>query len=111
MSNIIDVKVRSLNGGVQTLVFFDNGYGASVVQHKYSYGGDRGLFEIAVIIGNTDRWNICYSTDITDDVLGYLKDSDVADVLEQISALPKVSTVLDPIGEMADELLEMTKHE
>lgn len=91
MSNIIDVKVRSLNGGVQTLVFFSNGYGASVVQHKYSYGGDRGLFEIAVLIGNMDKWNITYDTHITGDVLGYQNDDDVKNVLQQIRELPSIN--------------------
>lgn len=89
MSNFTDVKVRSLNGGTQTVVFFDNGYGASVVQHKYSYGGDRGLFEIAVLLGNMDKWDICYSTDITDDVLGYLNDDEVAETLNKIKELKK----------------------
>ena len=94
MSKITDVVIRSLNGGVQTLVFFDNGYGASVVQHKYSYGGDEGLFEIAVLEGNKKNWEICYSTDITDDVLGYLNDKRVEDTLLEISELPYSSQVI-----------------
>ena len=28
---------------------FDNGYGASVVCHSGSYGGNKGLYEIAVL--------------------------------------------------------------
>lgn len=87
MKNITDVIVRSLNGGVQTIVFFGNGYGASVVKHDFSYGSDMGLFEIAVIKGNKNEWEICYDTDITGDVLGYQNDNDVANVLEQISDL------------------------
>lgn len=91
MSNIIDVIVRSLNGGTQTLVFFSNGYGASVVRHRFSYGGDRGLFEIAVLAGNADNWNITYDTHITDDVLGYLNDDDVKNTLQQIRELPSAN--------------------
>ena len=88
MKAITDVIVRSLNGGTQTLVFFENGYGASVVKHNFSYGSDEGLFEIAVLAGSKDNWRITYDTDITEDVLGYLNDNDVANVLEQISDLP-----------------------
>ena len=91
MSYIIDVIVRSLNGGTQTLVFFSNGYSASVVKHKWSYCGDRDLFEIAVLTGNADKWDITYGTDITDDVLGYLTDDDVKNALQQIRELPSIN--------------------
>lgn len=89
MSEINDVIVRTINGnsGVQTLVFFSNGYGASVVKHPWSYGNQEGLFEIAVLIGDKSEWEICYTTVITDDVLGYLTDADVADVLQKIRNL------------------------
>ena len=95
MSNIIDVIVRSINGGTQTLVFFSNGYGASIVKHRWSYGGDRDLFEIAVLTGNADMWNITYDTDITDDVLGYQTDDDVKNVLQQIRELPSIIDYVD----------------
>ena len=87
MSEITNVIVRCLNGGTQTLVFFSNGFGASVVKHQWSYGNEQGLFEIAVLIGNVDDWKICYDTYITDDVLGYQTDADVADVLQKIRDL------------------------
>ena len=89
MSEIKDVIVRTINGnsGVQTLVFFSNGYGASVVKHPWSYGNQEGLFEMAVLIGDKSKWEICYTTYITDDVLGYLTDADVASYLEKIREL------------------------
>ena len=54
-----------------------------------SYGGGNDLFEIAVLKGNKDNWQICYDTYITNDVLGWQDDNDVANVLEEISKLPK----------------------
>ncbi len=71
-------------GGVQARITFDNGYGASVVKTPHSYGGDRGLYELAVL--GTDG-HLTYDTPITDDVIGYLRDIDVTDVMEKIQQL------------------------
>jgi hypothetical protein len=71
-------------GGVQARIQFDNGYGASVVKTPYSYGGDRGLYELAVL--GTDG-HLTYDTPITGDVIGYLRDIDVTDVMEKIQQL------------------------
>jgi hypothetical protein len=78
-------KTQSLNGGVQRKYAFANGYGASVVRHDFSYGGRSGLWELAVI-GKDDR--LCYTTPITDDVIGWLDDDAVDELLAQIEALP-----------------------
>ena len=69
--------------GIQYLVFYPNGYGASIVQHKYSYGGDKGLYELAIFKDG----EICYDTPITDDVIGYLRPEDVTDVMERVEKL------------------------
>ena len=71
-------------GGVQARITFDNGYGASVVKTPYSYGGDRGLYELAVL--NTDG-HLTYDTPVTNDVIGYLRDIDVTEVMEKIQQL------------------------
>lgn len=79
---------RNIHDGSQTIHKFDNGYGASVVFHSGSYGSDQGLKELAVIkFYDGDKWHLCYDTEITDDVLGYLTNEDVADLLVQIEAL------------------------
>jgi hypothetical protein len=77
----------------QTLYQFDNGYGASVVDH--GYGSENGLYEIAVlgIDGNID-----YTTPITDDVLGWLTEDDVEKVLGDIAALPKLGFIDDVLA-------------
>lgn len=79
---------REFDNGVQKIYKFDNRYGASVIRHDFSYGSEQGLWELAVMTFNeTGGSHICYSTDITDDVLGYLTDEDVLNTLEQIKAL------------------------
>jgi hypothetical protein len=87
MSTFKTLPSNQINDGIQYLAFYPNGYGASIVQHKYSYGNDQGLWEVAVIKGTEEDWNICYDTPITSDVLGYLSEADVEDVLLQIEAL------------------------
>jgi hypothetical protein len=77
-------------GGVQKLFRFPNGYGASVVQFPYSYGGDRGLWELAVIRysgEDNDSFSLTYDTPITNDVLGHLNEQDVDALLDQVAAL------------------------
>lgn len=78
---------NQINDGVQYLTFYPNGYGASIVQHKYSYGGNIGLWELAVIKGTEEEWDICYTTPITNDVLGYLEEAEVDELLIKIETL------------------------
>lgn len=70
--------------GTQDLYEFKNGYTASVIQTPYSYGGDQGLFELAVIYND----ELVYDTPITDDVIGYLTPEAVQEILQKISELP-----------------------
>jgi hypothetical protein len=70
--------------GKQCIVQFQNGYGASIVQGPHTYGGTKGLYELAVF-GKDGQ--ISYSTPITDDVLGYLTEEDVEKTLTDIKNL------------------------
>jgi hypothetical protein len=75
--------IEDLKGKVGR-ISFDNGYGASVVSHQYSYGGRAGLFELAVLDKNG---KLTYDTPITSDVKGYLTPKDVTEILIQIQGL------------------------
>ena len=70
--------------GKKARMDFENGYGVSVVSHTYSYGGKDGLFEIAVL---DKDGNLTYDTPVTNDVIGYLTEEDVTDVLKQVQEL------------------------
>jgi hypothetical protein len=70
--------------GVQAIIQFTNGFGASVVKTPYSYGGSQGKYELAV----TDSdGRLCYSTEVTNDVVGYLSPDEVTEYLRQIQIL------------------------
>lgn len=70
---------------IQHLYLFANGYGASVVQNRYSYGHYDGLYELMVLKDAIP----CYDTPITRDVIGYLTADEVTELLRQIEELPK----------------------
>jgi len=81
--NDLDFQPMQFEVGIQARIFFDNGYGASVIKSPHSYGGNQGLYELAVIKDNAIR----YDTPITDDVIGYLTEDDVTNYLGQIQNL------------------------
>jgi len=88
-------------GGIQKVYKFPNGYGASVIQHKGSYGYQKGLWEVAVLFHGElcyyqkGLWEVavlfhgelCYDTEITEDVIGHLNDPQVDNVLGKIFRL------------------------
>lgn len=70
--------------GKKARMHFENGYGVSVVSHTYSYGGPAGLYEIAVLDSDD---NLTYDTPVTSDVIGYLSEQEVTDVMKQVQEL------------------------
>jgi hypothetical protein len=68
--------------------FYQNGYGISIISNEFSYGGRDGLFEIAVLIGDEDNYELCYTTHIASDVIGYLSPEEVNGIIEEIKKLP-----------------------
>lgn len=82
-----DIKFEMMDSfydGVRSNTMFDNGYGISVVRHRYSYGGPSGLYEIAVLGEDGD---ITYNTPITSDVIGYLTPKEVTEIMVKVQEL------------------------
>lgn len=84
--------LTDFRNGVQYLFKFPNNRGASVIKHTSSYGYSEDLWELGVIRFGTDDdvWGLDYETEITNDVIGYLTDEDVQDLLKRIKELDTV---------------------
>ena len=85
------LSIEDMCNGVHYVFKFDNGYGASVIKHDYSYGHDMDRWELAVInfwmIDEPNHYDLEYNTPITDDVIGYLTDEEVRNYLQKIKEL------------------------
>jgi hypothetical protein len=76
-------------GGVQGRMDFENGFGVSVVKTPYTYGGDRGLYELAVFKDG----HIHYDNPVANgDVVGYLREEDVTDAMAVVQKFEKIIT-------------------
>lgn len=74
----------------QLLYKFANGYGASVITG--GYGSSNCPYELAVVkFDPENNWDLCYDTEITSDVLGWLTTNEVLDLLNRIEDLPQVN--------------------
>ena len=67
----------------QARLFFDNGYGVSVITGPAA----KGNFEIAILKGTEKKCGICYDTGITDDVIACNTKEDITDVMRQVQEL------------------------
>ena len=87
MKTFKDLEFKQLPdlSGIYCRIMFENGFGASIVKHKYSYGGGAGLYEIAVL--DDINGSPIYYTSVTDDVLGHLSEDDVMFHLNEIKNL------------------------
>ena len=70
------------NGGLSAKLEFDNGYGVSVINGKGTYTND-GQYELAVL----KNGNITYDTDITSDVIGFLSEDEVSEIMKKVQEL------------------------
>ena len=88
MDFLKELPSKVINNGIQYIYKAANNYGASIVRHSFSYGNKKGLWELAVTkYDSDDNWDLCYDTPITSDVLGWLTEQEVNDLLVKISEL------------------------
>ena len=80
----LEFKPHAMGEGVASRLSFDNSYGVSVVRTSWTYGGKEGLYELAVL---DKHGNLTYDTPVTNDVIGYLSEDEVSDIMEQVQKL------------------------
>ena len=75
-------------GGIQAVKTFPNGWGVSVIQTRFSYGGNRGLYELAVL-GKGGLLH--YDNNVANgDVRGYLTIEDVESLATEVESYDEI---------------------
>ena len=83
-----DISETHGEGAIQAYVDLGNGFDASVVKHKFSYGSEKGLYEMGVFDNQRTGMNaMCDPLDWGDTVKGWLAPEDVEKELELLEAL------------------------
>jgi hypothetical protein len=90
MKTFKDLEFRGASLSKQAMIFFDNGYGATVVQQQSIISGREVLYDIGVLKGNEEINRLCFDTPITSDVIGRCDEDEITKILKQIQELPKV---------------------
>ena len=74
--------------GVRAAVYFVNDYGASIICGPHSYGGSRGLYEMALLLNGQVISPLIVSDEVRNNVIGWLTPEQVTVLLGKIEALP-----------------------
>ena len=83
-----DISETHGENAIQAYVELGNGFDVSVVKHKFSHGGEKGLYEIGIF--DAQRYGVdamCDPLDWGDTVKGWLAPEDVDKELELLEAL------------------------
>jgi len=83
----LEFHLNRPHGPHRAQVAFPNGYVASVIRGSQTFGGEDGLYEMAVM----HEGRLDYSTPLTSDVLGGLSEEEVTKYLAQLADLPPKS--------------------
>ena len=79
--NDLEFNQHPIGMGVQARMEFDNGFEVSVVKGPHTYGGDAGLYELAVFKDG----ELHYDNPVADgDVRGYLSEEEVSNLMLEI---------------------------
>jgi hypothetical protein len=89
MKEFKDLEFEQDDMGENAFEIFPNHYGISVIRGPYTYGGKKGLYEIAVLRMTPEMKysEICYDTSVSNDVVGNLTPEGVTEYMKLIQKL------------------------
>ena len=79
----LEFKPHTSGYGSRARIDFNNGYGASIVFGNMFYSNGIDTYELAVMKDG----DLCYSSGITNDVIGYITKDEVTEYMKQIQEL------------------------
>ena len=79
----IPFKETKMPKGIQSILKFGDDYQLSIVKSDFSYGGKKGLYEIAVFTGDS-QINMPGITEDHDTVKGYLTEDEVVGIVKKM---------------------------
>lgn len=85
---LVKAGPRLYQDGIQLVFRFPNGFGASVIEGEGSYGVELAVLSWETPATSNDEYDLTYTTPVTGDVEGHLDAERLADLLNQIQALP-----------------------
>ena len=69
---------------LQAVLNFDNDYGVSVLFGDYFYSNTSlNTYEVGILF----EGHLCYTTPLTDDVIGYCTESEITEIMRKIQEL------------------------
>jgi hypothetical protein len=83
-----DISNTHGEGARQAYIDLENGFDVSVVRHRFSYGGEKGLYEIGVFDSQGFGPDaMCDPLDWGDTVKGWLNEQDVENAINELEKL------------------------
>ena len=81
------IEKADFPGGYQCVLAFGDHHNLSIISGEGAYGGDQGLYEIAVIINGEFASLPGINDHVEDDVLGYLTADEVGAIIKKMYLL------------------------
>ena len=78
------IEKADFPGGYQCVLAFGDHHNLSIISGEGAYGGDQGLYEIAVIINGEFASLPGINDHVEDDVLGYLTADEVGAIIKKM---------------------------
>ena len=75
--------LNTLDKSKQHIEFYNNGYGVSIVPDI----NNATLYQLAVLVGTEEEYDVCFDTPITDDVIEGLSILEAHEIAKQVSEL------------------------